>query len=608
MTEAATRLPRKTRASRRRWLAQLSTPSPRKLQALALIAVVPLVAMALVLASGSTHLRWPEVTGLYQGYLIAAPVLVGVVWWRRRPDSRFGPLLVVLGLITSPAAWGNTSSPAWHTLGALAEAPFIALNFYICLAYPVGRLSTTLERFVIWTWSLVLAVTYAVAVLFRPTVSPSGALMQCVGACPANPFQVAEAPDLATAANRVLLGTALAVATAIFVVYLARLRTASRPRRRALIAVAASSLLLLPAFFTFHLARGVLEVDPLLVDDLGWLLIAARVIFPLGFLLALVQADVFAAKALRGLLAELSSHPSHARWRDAIAGALDDRALRIAYRDDSGRFVDADGTVLDPEAPAEGQIWVPVERDRTTIAALAIDPALAYDPELVGSATTATLVAIEGDRLEGELRASLRRLVDIGDHERRRIERDLHDSAQQRLFALRTRLDLAGETLAHDPAEQEILDELGREVDAVIQDLRELARGVYPPTLAAHGPGAAIESVIRRSGLRATVRVGVLPRLPEPVERTIYFCCLEALQNVAKHAGPDAAATVRMHLDGRWVEFAVEDDGVGFPPGEVVRGAGLDNLADRVSSHGGALRVDSEPGGGARITGRIELP
>ena len=346
----------------------------------------------------------------------------------------------------------------------------------------------------------------------------------------------------------------------------------------------------------------------MLVDDLGWLLIAARVIFPLGFLLALVQADVFAAKALRGLLAELSSHPSHARWRDAIAGALDDRALRIAYRDDSGRFVDADGTVLDPEAPAEGQIWVPVERDRTTIAALAIDPALAYDPELVGSATTATLVAIEGDRLEGELRASLRRLVDIGDHERRRIERDLHDSAQQRLFALRTRLDLAGETLAHDPAEQEILDELGREVDAVIQDLRELARGVYPPTLAAHGPGAAIESVIRRSGLRATVRVGVLPRLPEPVERTIYFCCLEALQNVAKHAGPDAAATVRMHLDGRWVEFAVEDDGVGFPPGEVVRGAGLDNLADRVSSHGGALRVDSEPGGGARITGRIELP
>ena len=232
--------------------------------------------------------------------------------------------------------------------------------------------------------------------------------------------------------------------------------------------------------------------------------------------------------------------------------------------------MEADGTVRDPEEPPEAQIWVPVERDGTTIAALAVDPVLVYDPELVGSATMATLVAIEGGRLEGELRASLRRLVDVGDHERRRIERDLHDSAQQRLIALRVRLDLAGETLAHDPTEQEIVDELGREVDAAIEDIRELARGVYPPTLAAHGPAAGILAVIRRSGLQAVVRVGALPRLPEPIERTIYFCCLEALQNVAKHAGPGATATVRMHLDGRWVEFSVEDDGVGFSAGEIL--------------------------------------
>ena len=103
------------------------------------------------------------------------------------------------------------------------------------------------------------------------------------------------------------------------------------------------------------------------------------------------------------------------------------------------------------------------------------------------------------------------------------------------------------------------------------------------------------------------MRLGVLPRLPEPIERTIYFCCLEALQNVAKHAGPGATATVRMHLDGRWVEFAVEDDGVGFPPGEVMPGDGLDNLADRLASHGGSFRVESEPGAGARVTGRIEI-
>ena len=592
---------------RRSSLASVAVPSSRMLQAAAMVGVVPLVAMALVLASGSTHLRWPEVTGLYGAYLIAAHVLVGVIWWRRRPGSRFGPLLVALGLIAAFAPWANTSSPTWHTLGTLAEAPFIALNFYICLAYPVGRLSTTLERFVIRTWSLVLAVTFAVALLFAPSVSPSGPLMQCVGGCPANPFRAADAPDLVTAGNNVLLGTALTVAAAIFVVYLARLRTASRPRRRALIAVAASSLLLLPAFFTYHLARGILKVDPLLVDDLGWLLVAARLIFPLGFLIVLVQSEVFAAKALRGLLAELSSRPSHRRWRDAIADALDDRAVRITYRDGAGRFVEADGALLDPETPVAGRVWAPVELDGATIAALAVDPALTYEPELVASAMTATLVAIEGGRLEGELRASLRRLVDVGDDERRRIERDLHDSAQQRLVALRLRLDFAGETLARDPAEQEIVDELGREVDAAIQDIREVARGVYPPTLAAHGPDAAIAAAIRRSGVRASVRAGALPRLPEPVERTIYFCCLEALQNVAKHAGPDATAIVRMHLDGGWVEFAIEDDGAGFPLGEIRRGAGLDNLADRVASHGGTLVVQSEPGAGARISGRIQI-
>ena len=248
VSEAATRLPRKTPTARRRSVAHVSVPSARRLQPLALITTVPLVAMALVLASDSEHLRWPEVTGLYQAYLIAASVLVGVVWWRRRPASRFGPLLVIFGLIATPVSWGDTSSPTLHTLGSVAEAPFIAVNFYICLAYPVGRLSTTLERLLIWTWSLVLAAAYSIALLFTPVVNPSGALMQCVGGCPANPFQVEDAPDLASAANWVLVGTALAVATAIFVVYLARLRTASRPRQRALIAVAASSLLLLPAF------------------------------------------------------------------------------------------------------------------------------------------------------------------------------------------------------------------------------------------------------------------------------------------------------------------------------------------------------------------------
>jgi signal transduction histidine kinase len=130
---------------------------------------------------------------------------------------------------------------------------------------------------------------------------------------------------------------------------------------------------------------------------------------------------------------------------------------------------------------------------------------------------------------------------------------------------------------------------------------------VYPPALAAHGPGAAIEAIIRRSRLRAVVQADDVPRLPEPVERTIFFCSLEALQNVTKHAGRSATAVVRIRLDGYHVEFAVEDDGVGFPAGSATPGTGLANLADRIAAHGGTLRVRSEPGAGTTITGRIDL-
>jgi signal transduction histidine kinase len=568
--------------------------------------LVGVVVMTLVLTSRSEHLRWPEAAAVYKSWLIAGPVLVGLVWWRRRPASRFGPLLVVFGFLAAPTSLADTSSPLLHSLGSLADAPFIAFNFYLCLAYPLGRLSTTLERALVWTWTAVLAASFAVFILFLPQLSSGGPLTRCVGGCPENPFQVASAPDFVDLVGRIEIYTGLVIATAICFVYVARLRSPSRPRRRALLAVAVSSLLLLPAFVAFHFARVVLEVDPATADALGWVLIATRVLFPLGFLLVLLQADVFAAAALRRMLGDLSSRPSHARWQTAVAEALDDPRLRVAYRDPDGRFVEPDGTEVAPESPPDGGLRVPVAQGEAPVAFLTVDPALADDPELVQAAASATLIAIESGRLEGDLRASLRRLVDAGDTERHRIERDLHDSAQQRLLSLRMRLDRAGETLAHGPPDQQLLAELGEQIDAAIDELRDVARGVYPPALAAHGLAAAIEGVIRRSELRARVSDEGLPRMPEHVERTVYFCCLEALQNVAKHAGPDARATVRLRLDGTKVEFVVEDDGRGFDPAVVQRGTGLTNLADRVAAHGGALSVDPVPGGGTRLAGWVD--
>ena len=215
-------------------------------------------------------------------------------------------------------------------------------------------------------------------------------------------------------------------------------------------------------------------------------------------------------------------------------------------------------------------------------------------------------LAAENGQLEGELVASRKRILEAGHAERRHIERDLHDSTQQRLVALRIHLTLAGEQLDRSE-ERTMLERLGTEVDDAIDELRTIARGVYPPVLADQGIGAALAAVARRSAMPVGIRDGSLGRHSEAVETTVYFCCLECLQNAAKHAGPEASATIRLSEAAGHISFSVEDDGAGFDPGDVSPGAGLTNLTDRVAAVGGTLQIDAGRGRGTRITGEIPV-
>lgn len=209
-------------------------------------------------------------------------------------------------------------------------------------------------------------------------------------------------------------------------------------------------------------------------------------------------------------------------------------------------------------------------------------------------------------RLEGELVASRQRILEAGYAERRRIERDLHDSAQQRLVALRIHLALAGEQLVRSE-DRTMLERLGVEVDDAIDELRAVAHGMYPPILADEGIGAALASVAHRSAMPVGIRDGWLGRHSEAVETTVYFCCLEGLQNAAKHAGAGASATICLSEADGWVSFSVEDDGTGFDPDNDERGAGLTNLTDRVAAVGGTLQIDAGPGRGTHIRGEIPI-
>jgi signal transduction histidine kinase len=222
----------------------------------------------------------------------------------------------------------------------------------------------------------------------------------------------------------------------------------------------------------------------------------------------------------------------------------------------------------------------------------------------------------ERARHEGELRALLndlraaqRRVAVAGDAERRRIERDLHDGAQQRLMALRLELGLLEERVRDDPKRAtEMLRALRLELDGAVEELRELAHGLYPPLLASDGLVAALAATARRSAIPVTIDASGMSRAPRSIESAAYFCCLEALQNAAKHAGPDARAVVELRMDAGCLRFSVRDDGAGFDASVMRPGYGLINLRDRLSALGGGASVSSSPGAGTTVSGHIPLP
>ena len=213
---------------------------------------------------------------------------------------------------------------------------------------------------------------------------------------------------------------------------------------------------------------------------------------------------------------------------------------------------------------------------------------------------------LESRALEHELRTARVRSVDATDLERQRIQRDLHDSAQQRLVSVRIHLGLLAQQVEQDD-ERETIEQLGRDLDAALGEIRAVTREGYPQLLLRNGVAASLRTAASNAPLPVTIEADGFGRYPHRLERSVYFCCLEALQNVVKHAGQNAVARIRLIGGTGRIVFEVEDSGVGFDPARVRAGDGLVNLADRVETMHGRLTVDSRPGLGTRIRGEIPI-
>jgi signal transduction histidine kinase len=516
----------------------------------------------------------------------------GLVAWRRRPDSAVGPTLTVAGFgVLLSAILGQVDSPLAFTLSLLFGELWIALYAALILSFVTGgRLTTRIDLVLVEAFVFGLLVMQLAVQLFLPD---EGNLLLV--------WPDAGVADVLTKLQWAVLAVAsLGVAG----VTAHRWRAASRPRRRALLPSLGGSLS--AVLYSANLTALIADSPSV---ALMTLLNAALLTVPAALLWGLLRSRL-ARGGLADLFRELGTLRG-VRLEGGLAKVLGDPGLVLAYRVPGERsYIDGRGQPVALPAPGGDCAIAPVERDGRELAMLIHDASLDDDPELVGAVAAAAGIALDDARLHAEsedrlaeLRASRERIVAAGDAERRRLERNLHDGAQQRLVSVALQLRMIQRQIRTDPAGAErLVTSAGEELSRSLEELRELARGIHPSVLN-HGLKAALGSLASRASVPTTVAYEPPARLPEQVELAAYFVASEALANVAKYAEA-TMASVRVSRRNGVALVEIADDGVGGA--DQSAGTGLHGLADRVAALDGTLRILSPPGVGTVVT--AELP
>jgi signal transduction histidine kinase len=530
------------------------------------------------------------------GPLIGAGFIgTGLLAWLRHPANRFGALMVAVGFSYCLSGLIVTTDSWPFIFGLLLIAVPYGILFHVLLAFPTGRIGSRPERRLALAAYLITTVGWWVCVPLEDTR---------VLDVPANPLLIVDAPGVFDALSRVRLAIVAALIALLGVVLVRRLRAASASHRRALTPVYVAGGLVL-ALYAVWSVLGALNLWPHTQENLERARVIALALVPFAFQAGLLRSRVAGAAALRELMGRLGDR--RGGLRDALAEALGDRSLELAYwLPEHEEWVDAAGAPFALPPAGSGRTCTPVELGGRPIALLVHATPPAEDLELVHAVGTAAALALDNERLDAELRANVQelrasraRIVESADAARRRIERDLHDGAQQQLVTLALNLRLARTRVDRDPAVAgEVLDAAGEELEGAIRSLRELARGIHPAVLSDRGLGPALEALAQRMPL--PVETGAVPddRLPEAVEAAAYFVTAEALTNVVRYAQATHARVDVTRADDH-LEVRVADDGVGGA--DPAAGSGLRGLSDRVAALGGRLEVRSPAGEGTTV-------
>jgi signal transduction histidine kinase len=530
-------------------------------------------------------------------------VAAGLIAWAKRPQSRVGVLMVFVGYALLVRKLQYSHDPLLFTVGFMFGEVSYAAYGHVVLAYPTGRLRARIERwFVIASYTA--ALVFPTAMLFVFDHAHECPFWTCDnGAAPRSLVAFAPSSGAFNVLDDVYGVGAYGLLGVAFIALITRRLLQATPLGRRLLAP-----LVLAGIFaaTRLLFETVLRFVPH-GHQTSQLVYAWQIAGQAALPLALL-AGLLSQRLARGSVADLVVELDHAPGadvREALARALHDPTLEIAYWLPMRRsYVGGDGRPV--ELPTDERAVTRLEE----VAAIVHDPEL--DPRLVEAAGAAARLALHNARLQADVRAQLakvqesrRRIITAADEERRRIERNLHDGIQQRLVALALQLRITQKELRDDPDLDAgpALEESVKEIQLVVAELRELARGLHPAVLTEEGLGGALEALATRTPLPVDLSLALDGRLPQEIEAAAYFVACEATNNTVKHARANSIRIAAARRDGKLV-VEVEDDGIGGA--EANGGSGLRGLVDRVEAHGGSLHIESEPGRGTRVIG--ELP
>ncbi|MGZ4276895.1 MAG: sensor histidine kinase [Solirubrobacteraceae bacterium] len=586
--------------------------APGALVAAALAACALCAATAAVALAGETGADRVG-AALTRTAMAAVPMTVGLMVLARR-DDRFARLLAATGALWSLTVLAESHDPLAYSAGRVAVWIVEVAIVYLLLAFPSGHLSSADDRRALGATALIVGLLYvptALVVEQYPVPSPYSG---CGVHCPHNAFALVErtpaiVPDVVRPLREVLSALVLLWVAGLLI---RRARQGGPLTRRMLAPVVAMAIVRGGALGAYDAVR---RSDPVsaTVDVLGWVYLLSLALIALSFAAGMLWRRLHATSALERLTLHLHPETTPATLRAALADALEDQSLEVVYRlsDEPGGWVDETGARVGPPPAQRGRTRTEVRLEGRLSAVIVSDAALALDPALLQAAASYAVVVLDNGRLVeqlssavAELSASRARIVAVSDDARRAIERDVHDGAQQRLVALRIKLGLESERVGQrSPEAAAQLERLAAEVEAAIDEVRSIARGIYPALLGDRGLVEALRAVALTAPVPCGVHAGRVGRLPLAIERAVYFACLAALQ----HAGPRAtAARITLWADDR-LRFEVCVDDPSAPSPGAVAPSWATGPRDRLDAVGGELRVEPAPGGGTLVSGSVPL-